>query len=111
MNDVCAQRNRIRQDAAKRLAFGICYLAVGGAGLQQPIAKIELTEIMHWYQRLIYANQRASNCFAKGNRDAANLAVFCCVCVSTRCCGRLRLQSESSMPARRRMSRMDAAKT
>jgi hypothetical protein len=37
------------------------YLAVDGAGLQQPIAKIEQPEIMHWYQQLIYANERASD--------------------------------------------------
>jgi hypothetical protein len=37
------------------------YVAVDGAGLQQPNAKIGLREIMHWYQHLICANEPASD--------------------------------------------------
>jgi hypothetical protein len=58
------------------------YVAVGGAGLQQPIAKIARSEITHWYQHLIYANERF-RCFATQALDAANLAAFCSVCAFT----------------------------
>jgi hypothetical protein len=37
------------------------YVMVGGAPLQQPNAKNQLSEIMHWYQHLICAMERPSN--------------------------------------------------
>jgi hypothetical protein len=43
-------------DSVRRFGFAM-YLAGGGAGLQQPIAKIEAKQIRHWYQHLICANE------------------------------------------------------
>src|SRR5690348_13396198 len=53
------------------------YVAARGAGLQQPIAKIALTKIMLWYQRLACANQRAST-WTKERRNFG--CILQCLC-------------------------------
>jgi hypothetical protein len=70
-------------DSVRRFGFAM-YLAGGGAGLQQPIAKIEAKQIMHWYQHLIYANERASDASPHKCRMSQIWPHFA-ACASTRC--------------------------
>jgi hypothetical protein len=78
-----SKSSRIRSGAL----FSPCidmYLAVDGAGLQQPIAKIEAKQIMHWYQRLIYANERASEASPQ-DCEMPQIWPYFAACASLRC--------------------------
>jgi Cysteine rich repeat len=97
----------MEQQGSVRRFCSHTYLAADGAGLQQPIAKIARSEIMHWYQHLIYANERASEASLREPWTPQIWPHFAAFVLSTHCCGRLRLQSRSSWPTRRRIFRMD----
>jgi hypothetical protein len=62
---------------------------------------------MHWYQHLIYANERASDASPVTARTPQIWPHFAAFVLSPHCCGP-RLQFRSSMPARRRIFWLDA---